>query len=71
MSIVINFTIFNFIIQNNGKLKMTSLSSCIVAFVISSSLSNFIISLIAGAVVLTLIGTAVALVSNNDRVTRN
>jgi VIT1/CCC1 family predicted Fe2+/Mn2+ transporter len=49
---------------------MTSLSSCIVAFVVSPSLSNFIASLIAGTIVLSAIGTAVALVSNNDRVTR-
>ena len=49
---------------------MTSLSSYVVAFVVSPSLSNFITSLIAGAIVLFAIAAAVALVSNNDRVTR-
>jgi len=49
---------------------MTSLSSYVVAFVVSPSLSNFIASLIAGTIVLGAIAAAVALVSNNDRVTR-
>jgi hypothetical protein len=69
--IVVNLTIFNFIIQNNRKLKMTSLSSFTVAFSVSPSLSNFVGSLIAGSIVLLAIGTAVAFISTNDRVTRS
>ena len=49
---------------------MTSLSSYVIAFVVSPSLSNFIASLVAGTIVLCAIAAAVALVSNNDRVTR-
>jgi len=49
---------------------MTSLSSYLIAFVVSPSLSNFIASLVAGTIVLCAIAAAVALVSNNDRVTR-
>ncbi len=52
------------------KLKMTSLSSFVVAFVVSPSLLNFFGSLVAGAVVLFAIGGALALISTNDRVTR-
>lgn len=50
---------------------MTSLSSFVVAFVVSPSLSNFFSSLIAGAVVLLAIGGALAVISTSDRVTRS
>ena len=50
---------------------MTSLSSLTVAFSVSPSLSNFVGSLIAGLVVLIAIGGALALISSNDRMTRN
>ena len=49
---------------------MTSLSSFVVAFIISPSLSNFFASLVAGAVVLLAIGGALAIISTSDRVTR-
>lgn len=50
---------------------MISLSSVVIAFVVSSSLSSFFGSLVAGAVVLLAIGGALALISTNDRVTRS
>lgn len=50
---------------------MTSLSSFVVAFVVSPSLSNFVGSLFAGAIVLGLIGGALAIISTNDKVTRS
>ena len=50
---------------------MTSLSSFVVAFVISPSLSSFVGSLVAGAIVLLGIGGALAIISTNDRVTRS
>ncbi len=50
---------------------MTYLSSFVVAFVISPSLSSFIGSLVAGAVVLLAIGGALAIISSNDKVTRS
>lgn len=50
---------------------MTSLSSFVVAFVVSPSLSNFFVSLVAGAVVLLAIGGALAVISTSDRVTRS
>jgi len=50
---------------------MTSLSSFVVAFVVSPSLSNFFASLVAGAVVLLVIGGALAIISTSDRVTRS
>ena len=77
MNIVVNLTIFNFIILNNRKLKMISslgnsvASSFTVAYVISPSLGNFFSSLIAGAVVLLVIGGALAFISQNDKVTRS
>ena len=77
MNIVVNLTIFNFIILNNRKLKMipslenSIASSFTVAYVISPSLGNFFSSLIAGAVVLLVIGGALAFISQNDKVTRS
>ena len=73
ITIVVNLTIFNFIIYYNRKLKMTPLlgNSITVAYVVSPSLGNFLTSLIAGAVVLSAIGAALAFISNNDRVQRN
>jgi len=50
---------------------MTSLSSFVVAFIISPSLSNFFASLVAGAVVLLAIAGALAIISTSDRVTRS
>lgn len=50
---------------------MTSLSSFVVAFVVSPSLSNFFVSLVAGAVVLLAIGGALAVISTSDRLTRS
>ena len=69
--IVVNLTIFNFIILNHRKLKMTSLSSLTVAFSVSPSLNSFLGSLVAGAVVLGIIGAALAIISTSDRVTRS
>ena len=73
ITIVVNLTIFNFIISYNRKLKMTPLlgNSITVAYVVSPSLGNFLSSLVAGAVVLAVIGGALAFISNNDRVQRN
>jgi len=50
---------------------MTSLSSFVVAFIVSPSLSNFLFSLVAGTVVLSAIGGALAIISTSDRVTRS
>ena len=50
---------------------MTSLSSFVVAFVVSPSLSNFVGSLVAGAVVVLAIGGALAFISTNDKLTRS
>ena len=50
---------------------MTSLSSFVVAFVVSPSLSSFVGSLVAGAVVVLVIGGALAFISTNDKLTRS
>jgi hypothetical protein len=50
---------------------MTYLSSFVVAFVVSPSLSSFFGSLVAGAVVVGVIGGALAIISTNDKVTRS
>ena len=77
ITIVVNLTIFNFIIYYNRKLKMTPLlgnsitSSFAVAYAVSPSLGNFLSSLIAGTVVLGGIAAALAFISNNDRVQRS
>lgn len=46
-------------------------SSFALAYVVSPSLGSFLSSLIAGALVLVLILGALAIISTNDRVTRN
>jgi hypothetical protein len=50
---------------------MTSLSSFVVAFVVSPSLSSFLGSLVSGAIVVLVIGGALAFISTNDKVTRS
>ena len=57
--IVVNLTIFNFIIYNNRKYNMTA------------SLGNFIASLFAGAFVALTIGGVLVYISQSDRITRD